>query len=218
MYTYDIKNTIINAKNPVAFTGYKISELSGFPRLQEELNNYTLKDILTVDFFYTNTIIFYKTFIKLLNSPPVFPNYVHNILSKLNFTIITENFDSLHQKAGSSNVIELNNNLKYLSCTQCNYVIESNLVLSNITTDEELLCSVTCPNCKTILKPKLVLLGDNINKFHIALNEIYKSDLFLIIGSNLDFWPANYLPIKAKYVNCPTIILKDDYSILKDIY
>ncbi|MGE4214578.1 MAG: Sir2 family NAD-dependent protein deacetylase [Anaerotignaceae bacterium] len=217
MNSYDLKNMVANAKNPVAFTGHTISEISGFPNLQEKFFNYKLNNILTADFFYTNPKVFYKAFMKLLNSTEICPNYIHNILSTLNFTIITENFDSLHQKAGSTNVIELNNNLNYLSCTNCNYVVRSKLALSNITTDEQLLSSITCPSCKSILKPNLVLLGEKINKFHLALNEIYKSDLLLIIGSDLRTWPSNIIPVKSEYVQCPTVILKDDFSILNYI-
>lgn len=207
MFDTYLINKIKSANYPIAFTGSTVSELSGFPSLDTKIHGYKIKDALTIDFFNNNPFIFYKIFKYLLEFQNVYPNYIHKTLSNLNVNIITENFDGLHQKAGSHNVLELNNNLEYLSCQKCNYKISSKIALLNFNFPNDLSSYIVCPHCQTLLKPTLILLGETINNFNIALNQVYKSDLLLIIGNKLNYSPANSIFTKAKYSNNNILIL-----------
>lgn len=206
-------NNIKNSKHPIAFTGSMLSVMCGFPDLNQNILEHKLKDALTLDFFSNNVLDFYKIFRYLvMSSTKIEPNYIHRILANMNVHIITDNFDNLHQKAGSHNVIELNNNLEYLLCKKCNYKIKSQLALGTLKSDDELLSTITCPHCHNILKPTLVLVGEEITNFHLAVNEINKSDLLLIIGNDLSSWPSNTIPNKAKRINCNIITLNNNYN------
>ena len=59
-----------------------------------------------------------------------------------------------------------------------------------------------CSRCGGILRPGVVLFGDNLPQYYQeALEEVKKSDLLLIVGSSLEIAPVNYLPeLAGKYI------------------
>src|SRR5665811_2311395 len=119
---------IRKAKYTVAFTGAGISVESGIPPFRGEngLWNTTDPIFLEIEFFRKKPLqswlkikeIFYD---KLGDAEP---NLAHEILAKMEKrsfleTVITQNIDHLHQKAGSRSVYELHGTYKQLICTEC---------------------------------------------------------------------------------------------------
>ena len=118
--------------------------------------------ILSHDFFFQNTETFYDFYRKYFIIE-VEPNNAHKALAKLENmgklkAVITQNIDGLHQRAGSKNVIELHGTAEEFYCASCGKKGDTDRVLSEIK-DKNV---PKCECCNGIMKPKVVLYGENL--------------------------------------------------------
>ncbi len=193
---------IRNAKYAVAFTGAGISVDSGIPAFRDEKGIWNSHHpiYLEIDFFKKKPLqswlkikeIFYD------NIHEAEPNIAHKVLAKMEKrsfieSIITQNIDNLHQKAGSKYVYELHGNYKRLICTECSS--EYDISFANLD-----FLPPTCYVCKGILKPNIVFFNEPIPQFAKTRSfaEAKKADVMLIIGTNAEVLPAADLPVIAK--------------------
>ncbi len=193
---------IRKAKYAVAFTGAGISVESGIPPFRGEngLWNTTDPIFLEIEFFRKKPLqswikikeIFYD---RLGDSKP---NLAHSMLAKMEErsfieTVITQNIDHLHQKAGSKYVYELHGTYKQLICTECSS--EYDISFANLD-----YLPPTCFVCKGILKPDMVFFNEPIPAFakKRSFDEASKCDVMLIIGTNAEVLPAARIPEVAK--------------------
>lgn len=187
---------IKEAKYLVFFGGAGTSTASGLKDfrsasgLYHEKTLYPPEQILSHSFFEKNTNYFYQFYRKNLNSLTAKPNICHKYLAKLEKqgilkSIITQNIDGLHQKAGSTNVLELHGSILNNYCTKCHKKINANEVFS--TND--------IPHCKCggIIKPDVVLYEEPLNENIIAnaIKEIEKADVLIVAGTSLVVYPAS---------------------------
>ena len=125
-----LKELIDSHNNIVFFGGAGVSTESGIPdfRSKDGLYNmiykYPPEEILSHTFFINNTEEFYKFYKDKLNCLNNKPNPFHKYLTKLEKenklkVIITQNIDGLHQKAGSTNVLELHSTIYQNHCLKC---------------------------------------------------------------------------------------------------
>lgn len=130
------------------------------------------------------------------------PNNGHNILVDfekrgLITLIATQNVDQLHQQAGSRNVAELHGNIITSRCQKC----------SKQHAKEQFLNNSNCTYCSGKLRPNVVLFGETLpaDAWDLALNEIQRSELVIVIGTSLEVYPVNQLPSMSKsklvYIN-----------------
>lgn len=202
-----IKENILNSIYPVALTGAGISVASTIPTLSKSFSRIPIKKIFEKTFFEEQPKIFYDFYREILRWKNCIPNSAHYSLSKYNVSVITQNIDGLHKKAGSKKVLEIHGNLNYLICTLCQLTFPFDFANH---------CMVpTCPKCTQILKPDIVLYGEPIQYWDKAVLEFKKADLVLIIGTSLKAFPANLLPyIAIKQKINPIIINKNADTIL----
>lgn len=99
----------------------------------------------------------------------------------------------------------MHGNLNYLRCVNCQKDFERQIFIAENNKISKL--KILCPFCKSVLKPKLVLTEEKVENFHRACEEMYKSDLFLVIGVNLKIWPSNQIIYKAKEEKCKILYL-----------
>ena len=186
---------INNSNNIVFFGGAGVSTESGIKDfrskdgLYNEKYKYPPEQILSHSFFYKNTKEFYKFYRDKLNCLNVLPNICHKYLVKLEKegklkAIITQNIDNLHQKAGSTNVIELHGTIYKNYCDKCHKFYPPEYIWN---TKDIPKC-----NCGGIIKPNVVLYEEPLNEFDIlkAINYIKNSDLLIIAGTSLTVYPA----------------------------
>jgi len=129
------------------------------------------------------------------------PNAAHHTLAEMEragflHSIITQNIDNLHQKAGSKEVYEFHGNSRYLVCESCaRAFLAEDSDLSSL--------PPRCPYCKTVLKPDFVFFGEPIpeDAHAHALNETQNADTFILIGTSGEIMPASSIPYKAKQNN-----------------
>jgi NAD-dependent deacetylase len=109
-------------------------------------------------------------------------------------SVITQNIDGLHQKAGSRHVLELHGNAREAVCLTCDCLVKTNgEMIDGLIEREEM---PRCPHCDSVLKPNAVLYGEML-PMRTALRaqvEVERCDLMLIAGSSLLVSPAAQLP------------------------
>ncbi len=179
---------IRKARYAVAFTGAGISVASGIPPFRGEngLWNTTDPIFLDIEFFNRKPLqswlkikeIFYD---KLRN---VEPNIAHEVLAKMEErsfleSVITQNIDHLHQKAGNHKVFELHGTYKHLVCTKCMSEYDMSFADLNY-------LPPTCLVCRGILKPDIVFFNEPIPAYaeRHSFEEAAKADVMLIIGTH----------------------------------
>lgn len=141
------------------------------------------------------------------------PNPGHLALANLEqrvaeFTLITQNVDGLHQRAGSRHVIELHGNITRTKCFE-----EGNIVESWPETEE---VPPRCPRCGGLLRPDVVWFGEMLP--HQALATASQTadncDVFLSIGTSALVQPAASLPMLALNRGAVVIEVNPDVTMI----
>lgn len=129
----------------------------------------------------------------------VSPNKGHELLAtlerKYDVTIVTQNVDNLHERAGSTNVIHLHGELmKACSSLQPN----NERYIKTLTTDEIEIKLGDKAADGSQLRPFIVWFGEAVPMMENAVNALSGVDVFVIIGTSLNVYPAagliNYVP------------------------
>ena len=110
-------------------------------------------------------------------------------------SVITQNIDGLHQRAGSEHVIELHGTLSRLICEDCQIEYRTEEFMDDILREKIPVCE-----CGNILRPDVVLFGDQLDPADIesAITMVQESDLVLVVGTSSIVQPAASLPAIAK--------------------
>jgi NAD-dependent deacetylase len=141
------------------------------------------------------------------------PNAAHTALAKLQAagyleTIITQNIDGLHSRAGSRNVLEVHGTLDSLTCTDCYKQIPASMIME----DYIRCCFVPhCPECMGVLKPDVILYEEQlpVKVWNKAEDATRKSELMLVAGTSLEVMPSAKLPIQALDHGAKLIIINN---------
>jgi NAD-dependent deacetylase len=141
------------------------------------------------------------------------PNAAHHALAELERRgqlsgIITQNFDGLHQDAGSNpeHIVELHGTSRFAACTLCGRRSSIQELQQRINAGE---IDPQCDSCGGYLKAATILFGQRIPEAELArAKELANAcDLFLVVGSSLKVVPASTLPRLALNRNVPLIII-----------
>ena len=130
-------------------------------------------------------------------------------------TVITQNIDGLHQKAGSKAVIEVHGSIKTMSCIGCYRTYPSDdFILPYI--DNGVI--PTCAKCGCILKPNVILFEEQlpVDAWLKAKVAIDKCDLLIVAGSSLTVTPVAHLPIRALDNNAKVVLVNQTPTYIDD--
>lgn len=211
---------ILNAKEIIYFTGAGIGTDSGIPDYRgigsSHWAKYNLKDFSFDQFLASEECRkeywrMDEEFYDLVKTAQ--PNSIHYALAELEKmrklrSMITQNVDALHQRAGNSQekIIEIHGNIFSVSCLQCfkKYSREEVSKLIKIGID-----APYCGFCHGILKSDTISFGQPIPQSLSAkaLIVTLQSNLFVVIGSSLLVQPAAYLVVKAKEAGARVLII-----------
>jgi NAD-dependent deacetylase len=147
------------------------------------------------------------------------PNAAHLGLARLETmglleSVITQNIDNLHQDAGSRNVIEFHGNCRRLVCLHCRSIRDTSEARRKM--HEEF--PPRCPSCNAILKPDVVLFGEQIPQeaASSAMKMAQEATLLLIVGTSATVAPASYLPVVSKKVGATLVEINTERTALSD--
>lgn len=189
-----------NAEHVVALTGSGISAESGVPTFREAQTGlwerYDPQELATPEAFARDPRLVWEWYEwrRELVAAAV-PNPGHRALVEIErkvpgFTLVTQNVDGLHQRAGSENVIELHGNITRSKCSVERVFVE------DYDPDAK---PPSCPNCGALLRPDVVWFGEMLPAVALeAASEAASGcDLFLSIGTSSLVYPAAALPYEA---------------------
>jgi NAD-dependent deacetylase len=139
------------------------------------------------------------------------PNPAHLALAQLEQVgrlkaIITQNVDALHQKAGSENVIEVHGHIRKATCVRCYDIVPIDTIVPRFVEGNEV---PRCEKCGGVLKPNVILLGEQLpyQEINAARRETSDCDLMLVVGSSLTVAPAAELPRVARENGAQIIVV-----------
>ncbi len=188
-------------KHLVVLTGAGMSEESGLKTFRDQgglWEEYNITDVASYNGWLKDkdlVLRFYNERRRQLEN--VKPNSGHIWLAKLEtqfrVSIITQNVDNLHEKAGSSSILHLHGELtKARSTTDPDYII--NIGYKDINLGDN------CPKGGQ-LRPHIVWFGEPVPAIEDAINIASQADIFVVIGTSLNVYPAagliDYVPFKS---------------------
>lgn len=195
-------------KNIFVLTGAGISAESGLATFRSAnglWNNHRVEDVATIEAYYRNQDYVHQFYNdmrpKLLAAKP---NAAHMALTKLqkeypadNISIITQNVDTLHEKAGNENVYHIHGQINQIVCMNCGHVFET---WGDISSED------SCPQCgiTAMLKPNIVFFGEGLLYMDKVEELLRKCDLFVSIGTSGVVYPAAGFVQTAKMFGADT--------------
>lgn len=142
------------------------------------------------------------------------PNAAHDALARMEaagslHSIITQNIDMLHTRAGSQSVHEIHGHLRDMTCIHCFKVFPAQAHIAQFMIDGVV---PTCSECGHVLKPNVILFGEQLPAPALAAaqRETRRCDLMLVAGSSLEVYPAAGFPAQAKQTGARLIIVNLD--------
>lgn len=179
-------------KNIVVLTGAGVSAESGINTFRDSdglWEGHNVMEVASPEGFRKNPTLvldFYNQRRRQLLQ--VLPNAAHLALVALedhfDVTIITQNVDDLHERAGSTNIIHLHGELLKVKSTRNNrYILDwtTDLNLGNL-----------CPEGNQ-LRPYIVWFGEEVPEMYSAIQITKKADILVIIGTSMQVYPASSL-------------------------
>lgn len=202
-------------KRIVVLTGAGVSVASGLPTYRGAGGLWTKPDTVklsTLQDFETESDSYWKFWGKLkAAAAQSSPNQAHialadwerKLTSEQKFTLITQNVDELHQRAGSSNVVELHGSVFQTRCsdTKC----ASPPFRDPLTYEQTPLCK----ECGSALRPDIVLFDEMLpaQADWNSKRALRDCDLFIAVGTSGMVSPASNFVNSAKYAQARTILI-----------
>ena len=189
-----------------ALTGAGVSTESGIPDYRSPGTGlWTKKDpakVGSISALLENPAEFYNNTIErwMMYSEAV-PNNAHIALAQLERRgllagLITQNIDGLHVKAGSKNVYEVHGHLRTCRCFDCKKSYSMPYLAEQYRNGVN---PPRCEVCNGILRPDVVLFGDDMGESYFrAFNDINGCELLIVAGSSLQVYPVASLPAYAE--------------------
>lgn len=200
-FSSDLIGAFRSARRITALTGAGISAESGVPTFREAQTGlwakYDPTELATSDAFRRNPKLVWEWYEWRRDLvAKARPNPGHMALARManhvhNFTLITQNVDGLHQRAGSESVIELHGNIHRAKCVREDTVVE--------TWKNDGQIPPRCPRCGDYLRPDVVWFGEAMpySEWRAASEAAWRCDLFLCLGTSALVQPAASLPFRA---------------------
>jgi NAD-dependent deacetylase len=191
---------IRSARHGMAFTGAGISAESGIPHFRGPgglWERYDPYQVASIEQFHADPSV-YWSYSKNHRRIGAQPNPAHLALTRLEQgefieSVVTQNTDGLHQRAGSRRVIELHGSSATVECLGCS----SRFPRTEIDRLNLERCPPSCPACASAyLKPTVVFFGEPLPVEALAGAQAaaVQADIVLVVGSSLVVYPAASLP------------------------
>lgn len=203
-FSNDFLSTLACAQHVAVLTGAGISAESGVPTFRDKeglWQKFKPEELASMDGFLRNPDLvweWYQSRRHVIHS--VQPNPGHEALVAMEhlfptFTLITQNIDRLHQRAGSTEVYELHGNIIDNYCVRCKHPHEyqygEGAVQQTIP---------RCTYCGSLVRPAVVWFGEMLPEqvLEAAQEAAMACDVFLSVGTSAEVYPAAHLPLYAR--------------------
>jgi len=185
-------------KKITVLTGAGVSAESGITTFRDSdglWENHNVEDVASIEGWYRNPSLvldFYNA--RRSQLAAVRPNDAHRAIAGLeeeyDVTVVTQNVDNLHERAGSTRVIHLHGELTKVRPENCCNDSDgySEETVFDIGTDEIHIGDLA-PNGAQ-LRPHIVWFGEAVPKIGRAIEAVEAADILLIVGTSLQVYPA----------------------------
>jgi NAD-dependent deacetylase len=205
-----LKGNFLKLLEPiVALTGAGISAESGIPTFRGDeglWRKYRAEELATPEAFHNDPLLVWQFYdwrrqLVVDCSPnPAHLTIAHMQQSVREFSLITQNVDGLHFRAGNRHVVELHGSLWRLKCTSC----------GNRWKDHQVplpMLPPYCPSCKGLARPDVVWFGEMLATDILQRAEQIATNAatMLVIGTSALIQPACLLPLIAKKAGAKVI-------------
>ncbi len=190
-----LKTWIAESDNIVFFGGAGVSTESNIPDFRSEDGLYRQEYayppevILSHTFYRRNPEEFFRFYRAKMIYPKAEPNPAHVALAALERqgklkSVITQNIDGLHQKAGSRTVRELHGSVLRNYCEDCGKAYDVSFIMNAE--------SIPRCSCGGIVKPDVVLYEESLDQevLNQAVADISRADMLIVGGTSLSVYPA----------------------------
>lgn len=196
-----VSERLRQAVKVVVLTGAGISAESGVPTFRGSdgiWQHYRVTDLATPEAFARDPELvwaFYNWRRELISR--VEENRAHRALVALeqtvpDFTLVSQNVDGLHHRAGSKNIIEVHGNLWRVQCTACDQIyVDMSVDMGKLP---------QCRDCGGLLRPDVVWFGESLDGqlLYRAEEAARNCEVMLVIGTSGIVYPVAFLPALAK--------------------
>jgi NAD-dependent deacetylase len=219
----ELCHVLRTARHVVALTGAGISAESGIPTFRDATNGlwrrYRPTELATVEAFQRDPRRVWAWYAERRRlAAAARPNAAHLALAEMEryvaeVTIVTQNVDDLHRRAGSSRILELHGNLFRAKCLEQGHPAER-------WKEEEEELPPRCTVCGSPLRPDVVWFGEMLppQVYHEALRAIISCDLLLVIGTSGSVEPAASLPEAALRAGATVTVINPEPTPLLAAY
>ena len=196
-----LRDALMKAERVAVLTGAGISAESGVPTFRGAdglWRNHDVMELATPEAFSRDPKLvweFYNWRRRLISGLTFNP--AHKALAELeskvpHFTLISQNVDGLHGKAGSRNLLEIHGNLWKVRCLQCHRV--------HVDESPDMGPLPRCEKCGGLLRPHVVWFGESLdsNLLQQAVQAARTAEVMLVIGTSAVVQPAASLALEAK--------------------
>lgn len=204
-------------KSIVVLTGAGISAESGLQTFRGEgglWRNFRAEQLATPEAFNTHpelVLEFYNERRRQLLAAEIQPNPAHLALARLEsemgdaLTLVTQNVDNLHEKAGSRRVLHMHGELLRMRCDHCGHVVKQH---------HDFFVSDTCGQCDTVgrLRPDVVWFGEIPHFMQRIMAALQQCDVFIAVGTSGNVYPAAGFVEIARRAEAHTIELNPESS------
>lgn len=196
-----ILEAISSARNVVALTGAGISAESGVPTFRGRdglWNKLKPEELANFDAFLKNPELVSEWYRHRREITRIAkPNAAHYALAEMeelfsDFTLVTQNIDNLHRRAGSKNIAELHGNIERNYCLGCGKRFDGE--------DFDKNGSFKCVRCGGLIRPDIVWFGEMLppDQWEKAEKAAENADVMYVVGTSAVVYPAAQLPMTVK--------------------
>ena len=201
-----------NSKAVVVFTGAGISAESGVPTYRSGADGLwsrqNMERFANPTGYAANLPESYEWYLaRARGVSRVEPNAGHRAIVQLaeivqQLTVVTQNIDSLHQRAGSRDIIELHGHLREFRCDSCGHHVAWDAAPGE----------PSCARCGGMLRPCVVMFHETLPEAALesARAAAEQADVLLSVGTSNQVWPAAELPQVTLHSGGSVVIVNPD--------
>jgi NAD-dependent deacetylase len=208
----DAAKVLRNARSVVVFTGAGISAESGIPTYRTGTDGLwsaaNMEKYANPRGYRANLPDSYEWYRKRAEGVTAAePNAGHRAIVEMEqratrLTLVTQNIDGLHHRAGSRDVIELHGNLREVRCEDCGSRIPWTIAPAR----------AECTVCGGMLRPDVVMFEEMLpaGAMERAHSAVAAADMLISVGTSNLVWPAAELPLIASRSGAAVVIVNPD--------
>ncbi|KPZ19676.1 NAD-dependent protein deacylase [Pseudomonas amygdali pv. ulmi] len=227
------KEVLLQARNITFFSGAGISAESGIPTYRDKLiglwSQYDPEDLETATAFRKSPQLVWGWYLwRRQQMALAQPNVAHRALCRMAasgraVSVITQNVDDLHERAGSQNVLHLHGSLATPKCFACHRPAQLEKQQTDVPDEGALIEPPRCNRCGGKLRPGVVWYGEDLSRdvWKSAMLLVRGCDVLISVGTSGIVTPASDIPrlalasgAKVIHVNTADVSQRGDNEIM----